>query len=45
MKKLTPMNTDADGLARTIVATLYKRGASCYFFGGLPHDLHTGGDL
>ena len=32
------MNTDADGLARTIVAALYKRGASCYFFfwGGFP---------
>ena len=36
MKILTPMNTDADRLARTIVATQFKRGASCYLGGGFP---------
>ncbi len=36
MKTMTPMNTDSDGLARTVVATVFKRGASCYLGGGFP---------
>lgn len=30
----TPINADADGCARTIVSTLFKRGWWCYLGGG-----------
>ncbi len=32
----TPINADADGCARTIVSTLFKRGWWCYLGGGFP---------
>ncbi len=34
--RIIPINTDAGCLARTIVATQFKRGASCYLGGGFP---------